>query len=93
MCIENDGSKRIIEYEREKVSTLKAEKKKQMIMNQKFRTINARNKKVNKINMVMLGTGLLLMLFEQNKIGSILIWIGVAIFAYTRLSSLFMRRS
>ena len=93
MCIENDGSKRIIEYEREKVSILKAEKKEQMIQKQKSRVIIAKNKKVNKINMVILGAGLLLMLLGQNVAGNILIWIGVGIFVYTLLSSISSRRT
>ena len=93
MCIENDGSKRIIEYEREKVIILKAEKKEQMIQKQKSRVIIAKNKKVNKINMVILGAGLLLMLLGQTVAGNILIWIGVGIFVYTLLSSISSRRT
>lgn len=93
MCIENDGSKRIIEYEKKKVIILKAEKKEQMIQKQKSRVIIAKNKKVNKINMVILGAGLLLMLLGQNVAGNILIWIGVGIFVYTLLSSISSRRT
>ncbi len=74
------------------MSILKAEKKEQMLKKQKSRIINAKNKKLNKINMVLLGAGLLLMLFGQNKVGSIIIWVGVAIFVYVKLSNIGSRR-
>ena len=73
--------------------TLKAEKKEKMIQKQKSRVIIAKNKKVNKINMVILGAGLLLMLLGQNMLGNILIWGGVGIFVYTLLSSISSRRA
>lgn len=73
--------------------TLKAEKKKQMIQKQKSRVIIAKNKKVNKINMVILGAGLLLVLLGQNVAGNLLIWIGVGIFVYVQLSAIIARRS
>jgi len=72
---------------------LKADKKEQMIQKQKSRVVIAKNKKVNKINMIILGTGLLLSLLGQNVAGSILIWIGVGIFVYTLLSGIGRRRT
>ena len=72
---------------------MKAEKKEQMIRKQKSRTINARNKKVNKVNLVILGAGLLLVLLGQNVAGNLLIWIGVGIFVYVQLSAIIARRT
>lgn len=71
---------------------MNAEKKEQMQKMQKSRITNTKNKKLNKINMVILGAGLLLTLFGQNIVGSILIWIGVAIFVYVKLSNIGTRR-
>lgn len=72
---------------------MKAEKKEKMIQRQKSRVVIAKNKKVNKINLVILGAGLLLMLLGQTVAGNILIWIGVGIFVYTLLSNLASRRT
>ena len=75
------------------MSTLKAEKKEQMIQKRKSRVIIAKSRKANKITILILGAGLLLMLFGQDKAGSIIIWIGVGIFVYTQLSGIIGKRT
>lgn len=72
---------------------MKLEKKERIIRNQNSRSILVRNRKINKMNIFILGTGLLLMLLGQNQVASILIWAGVAIFMYTLLTSVFARRA
>ncbi|WP_406657110.1 hypothetical protein V7O62_00770 [Methanolobus sp. ZRKC2] len=72
---------------------MKLEKKEKIIRKQKFRNILVRNKKINKINIFILGAGLLLTLLGQNQVASVLIWTGVAIFIYTTLTSAFARRA
>ncbi|NPE30028.1 hypothetical protein HNV12_19165 [Methanococcoides sp. SA1] len=72
---------------------MKLEKKERIIRNQNSRSILVRNRKINKMNIFILGAGLLLMLLGQNQVASILIWAGVAIFMYTLLTSVFARRA
>lgn len=75
------------------VSKLKLDKKERIIRKQKSRAILVRNKKINKINIFVLGVGLLLLLFGQNMVGNILIWVGVGTFVYTQLSGSMARRT
>ncbi|KXS41273.1 MAG: hypothetical protein AWU59_2187 [Methanolobus sp. T82-4] len=72
---------------------LKSEKKERMIRNQKYRNIRTRNKKINRINLMILAIGLLLLFLGQDILASVLIWAGVAIGMYTILSSIFAHRS
>lgn len=72
---------------------MKLEKKERIIRNQNSRSILVRNRKINKMNIFILGAGLLLMLLGQNQVASILILAGVAIFMYTLLTSVFARRA
>lgn len=72
---------------------LKPDKKERIIKKQKSLAILARNRKINKINIFILGAGLLFILLEQNVIGSILIWPGIAIFVYTQISNINARRT
>ncbi|MDW7732949.1 MAG: hypothetical protein SCH66_11040 [Methanolobus sp.] len=72
---------------------MKPEKKERVIRDQKYRSIRARNRKINRINLLILAAGLLLLLLEQYQVASILIWTGVAISLYTILSSILVRRS
>jgi len=75
------------------VIILKSEKKERMIRNQKYRNIRTRNKKINRINLMILAIGLLLLFLGQDILASVLIWAGVAIGMYTILSSIFAHRS
>lgn len=75
------------------MSILKLEKKERIVKNQKYRSILVRNRKINRINIFILGAGLMLMLLGENQVASILMWTGFAIFIYTTLSSVFARRS
>ncbi len=72
---------------------LKPDKKERIIKKQKSLAILTRNRKINKINIFILGAGLLFILLEQNVIGSILIWPGIAIFVYTQISNINARRT
>jgi len=72
---------------------VKTEKMERIIKKQKSLAILARNRKINKINIFILGAGLLFMLIGQNLVGNILIWPGVAIFIYTLLSNTNARRA
>lgn len=76
-----------------KVSKLKLDKKERIIRKQKSRAILVRNKKINKINIFVLGVGLLLLLLGQNLAGNVLIWVGVGTFVYTQLSGSMARRT
>lgn len=64
-----------------------------MIRKQKSRAILARNRKINKINIFILGTGLLFIFLGWNEVGPLVIWSGVLIFVYTQLSSIIARRT
>ena len=72
---------------------MKLEKKERVIRNQNSRSILVRNKKINKMNIFILGAGFLLMFLGQNQVASILMWAGVAIFMYTLLTSALARRA
>ena len=72
---------------------VKTEKKERIIRKQKSLAILTRNRKINKINLIILGAGLLLVVLDQNAVGYILIWPGIAIFIYTQISSINARRT
>jgi hypothetical protein len=75
------------------VNILKLEKKERIIRKHKSRSILVRNRKINRINIFILGIGLMLMFLGQNQVASILIWAGVAIYMYTALTNAFARRA
>lgn len=66
---------------------MKADKKENMIEKQKYIAILVRNRKLTKINLIILGSGLLLTLGEV-KIGGIIVWVGIVIFVFTLFSNL-----
>ncbi|TGC08056.1 hypothetical protein [Methanolobus halotolerans] len=72
---------------------MKLEKKQRILRNQKYRNIRSRNRKINRINLLILAAGLLLLFLGQYQVASILIWTGVAISLYTILASILARRS
>jgi len=66
---------------------MKADKKENLIERQKYIAILVRNRKLTKINLIILGSGLLLTLGEV-KIGGIIVWVGIVIFVFTLFSNL-----
>ena len=66
---------------------MKADKKENMIERQKYIAILVRNRKLTKINLIILGSGLLLTLGEV-KIGGIIVWVGIVIFVFTLFSNI-----
>ena len=70
---------------------LKQEIKDNMVAKQKYLAIVRRNKKINKVNIVILAVGLLLTFTNYNVIGNQVIWLGVIIFVYTFGSNIIAR--
>jgi len=70
---------------------VKPEKKENMIERQKYIAILVRNRQLTKINLIILGSGLLLTLGEV-KIGGIIVWVGIVIFVFTLFSNLAAKR-
>ena len=62
---------------------LKQEKKDNMAAKQRYLAIVRRNKKINKVNIVILAVGLLLTFTAYDVIGNQITWIGIIIFVYT----------
>ncbi|KAF5423426.1 MAG: hypothetical protein C5S45_00935 [Candidatus Methanocomedens sp.] len=66
---------------------MKADKKENLTERQKYIAILVRNRKLTKINLIILGSGLLLTMGEV-KIGGIIVWVGIVIFVFTLFSNL-----
>ncbi|MBC2698979.1 MAG: hypothetical protein HF976_14610 [ANME-2 cluster archaeon] len=71
---------------------MKADKKENMIERQKYIAILTRNRKLTKINLIILGSGLLLTLAHFEEIGSMIVWVGIVIFVFTLFSNLTAKR-
>jgi hypothetical protein len=71
---------------------MKADKKENMIERQKYIAILVRNRKLTKINLIILGSGLLLTLARFEEIGSMIVWVGIIIFVFTLFSNLVAKR-
>jgi len=71
---------------------MKPEKKENMIERQKYIAILVRNRKLTKVNMIILGSGLLLTLGGIEEIGSMIVWVGIVIFVFTLFSNLAAKR-
>ena len=67
---------------------MKPEKKENLIEKQKHVAILARNRQLTKVNIIILGSGLLLTLGGIRSIGSIIVWVGIAIFLFTLFSNI-----
>ena len=67
---------------------MKADKKENMIERQKYIAILVRNRKLTKINLIILGSGLLLTLARFEEVGSMIVWVGIVIFIFTLFSNL-----
>jgi len=71
---------------------MKADKKENMIERQKYIAILVRNRKLTKINLIILGSGLLLTLARFEEVGSIIVWVCIVIFVFTLFSNLAAKR-
>jgi hypothetical protein len=71
---------------------MKADKKENMIERQKYIAILVRNRKLTKINLIILGSGLLLTLARFEEVGSMIVWVGIVIFVFTLFSNLAAKR-
>jgi len=71
---------------------MKADKKENMIERQKYIAILVRNRKLTKINLIILGSGLLLTLGGFEDVGGIIVWVGIVIFVFTLFSNLVAKR-
>lgn len=71
---------------------MKADKKENMIERQKYIAILVRNRKLTKVNLIILGSGLLLTLARFEEVGSLIVWVGIVIFVFTLFSNLAAKR-
>jgi hypothetical protein len=67
---------------------LNADKKENLVKMQAYKKVVDQNKKINKINLVVLAAGLLLTVLGMEKAGSYLILIGVFVFFVTAISGI-----
>ena len=67
---------------------VKAEKKENLTERQKYIAILTRNRQLTKINLIILGSGLLLTLAGFEEIGSLIVWVGIVIFVFTLFSNI-----
>ncbi|WP_440952463.1 hypothetical protein [Methanococcoides sp. FTZ1] len=61
---------------------MKAEKKEYNVARQEYMEITRRNRNIAKIDMLILGTGLLLKYFDMAEIGKHFMWLGFIILVY-----------
>ena len=71
---------------------MKADKKENMIERQKYVAILVRNRQLTKINLIILGSGLLLTLVGFEDVGGIIVWVGIVIFVFTLFSNIAAKR-
>lgn len=67
---------------------MNAEKKENLVKMQAYKKVVDQNKKINKINLVVLTAGLLLTMLGMEKAGSYLILIGIFVLFVTSISSI-----
>ena len=67
---------------------MKADKKENLTERNKYIAILTRNRKLTKINLIILGSGLLLTLAGFEEIGSMIVWVGIVIFVFTLFSNI-----
>jgi len=67
---------------------LNAEKKENLEKKRAYKKVVDQNKKINKINLVVLAAGLLLIVLGMEKAGSYLIWAGIFVLFITSISSI-----
>lgn len=67
---------------------MNAEKKENLEKMRAYKKVVDQNKKINKINLVVLAAGLLLTVLGIEKAGSYLIWVGIFVLFITSISSI-----
>nr|WP_240664482.1 hypothetical protein [Methanosarcina sp. MSH10X1] len=67
---------------------LKAEKKENLEKMRAYKKVADKNKRVNKINLVVLAAGLLLTILGMEKAGSYLLWTGMFVLFVTAISGI-----
>lgn len=67
---------------------LKAEKKENLVKLRAYKKVVDKNKKINKINLVVLAAGLLLTVLGMEKVGNYIIWVGIFVLFVTSISSI-----
>lgn len=67
---------------------MKAEKKENLVKMQAYKKVVNQNKRINKINIVVLAAGLLLIILGMEKIGNYLIWVGIFVLFITIISGI-----
>lgn len=67
---------------------MKAEKKKNLVKNRAYKKIMWQNKRINKINFVVLAAGLLLILLGREEVGNYVLWAGIFVFFSTAVSGI-----
>ncbi|MCD4846112.1 MAG: hypothetical protein K8R25_16670 [Methanosarcinales archaeon] len=69
---------------------MKTEKRDQLTDEQQYKAVLNRNRKISRVNIFILGAGLILSLLDQMVIGTVLIYIGIAIFIFTLTTNILM---
>ncbi len=67
---------------------MNAEKKENLEKMRAYKKVVNQNKKINKINLVVLAAGLLLTVLGIEKAGNYLIWVGIFVLFITSISSI-----
>jgi hypothetical protein len=67
---------------------LKAEKKENLVKMQAYKKVVDQNKKINKINLVVLSAGLVLTILGRETAGSYFLWTGIFVLFITTISGI-----
>jgi hypothetical protein len=67
---------------------LKAEKKENLMRMRAYKKVADKNKRVNKINLVVLAAGLLLTILGMEEVGNYLLWVGMFVLLITGISGI-----
>lgn len=71
---------------------MKPEKKENLTERQKYIAILTRNRQLTKVNLIILGSGLVLTMAGFEEFGSIIVWVGIVIFVFTLFSNIAAKR-
>ena len=69
---------------------MKVEKRDQLTVEQQYKAVLNRNRKISRVNIFILGAGLILSLLDQMVIGPVLIYMGIGIFLFTLTTNILM---
>lgn len=67
---------------------MKAEKKENLMRMRAYKKVADKNKRVNKINLVVLAAGLLLTILGMEEVGNYLLWVGMFVLLITGISGI-----